>query len=91
MTRFEVVTNVGTLWLQEGEGGLPTPYNKDPVEVVLNGRHLNISPDGYRSGIAISEYLQPHQLNSLVLIPDTKHPYRRLKAWIELYPAKTTR
>jgi len=91
MTRFEVVNNVGTLWLQEGEGGMPTPFNKDPVEVVLNGRHLNVSPDGYRSGIAISEYLQPHQLNSLMLIPDTKHPYRRLKAWVELYPAKTTR
>jgi peptidoglycan hydrolase-like amidase len=85
ITRFGVSNPVGTLWLQEGENGIITPFNRDTVEIMINGKHLNISPDGYRSGIPIGEYLQAHQVNSLTLMPDAQHSTRRLKAWIELF------
>jgi SpoIID/LytB domain protein len=86
LTRFDAQRAKGTLWVQEGERGLVTQYNRDPVRIRLNGRELTVSPSGYLSGTDVDGYLRSGDLNTLVLYPDARHPERKLKAWVELYP-----
>lgn len=86
ITRFGVQRSQGVLWLQEGEAGAITAHNSDPVQLKINGRVLQVAPNGYRSGIPIDDALRVGQLNTLVLFPDAEHPERKVKAWIELYP-----
>jgi hypothetical protein len=86
VTRFDVSRPEGMLWVQEGDGGNPSPFNRDVVRLKLNGKELTVSPEGYRSGIRVDSFLKPGDLNALVLYPDAAHPERTLRAWIELYP-----
>lgn len=86
LTRFGVVRTHGMLWLQEGEAGSPSSYNNEPVQLAINGRRMQVAPSGYRSGIPVDDALRAGQVNTLTLFPDERHPGRRLKAWIELYP-----
>lgn len=89
MTRFGVHQPKGMLWLQEGESATSAlPLRQEEVVIELNGEKLKLAPSGFRSGIEVDRYLKPGQMNSLLLIPDSKNPQRKLKAWIELYPAK---
>jgi SpoIID/LytB domain protein len=86
LTRFGVTRAHGVLWLQEGAENAPSAYNQEPVRIAVNGRSLQVSPSGYRSGIPVDDALRAGQVNTLTLFPDERHPTRRLKAWIELYP-----
>ncbi len=88
MTRFGVHQPKGMLWVQEGETAVALPSRQDKVEIELNGKSLKLSPSGFRSGIEVGNYLKPGTLNTLMLLPDTKNPQRKLKVWIELYPAQ---
>lgn len=89
MTRFGVHQPKGMLWLQEGDSNTSVlPLRQEEVVIELNGEKLKLAPSGFRSGIEVDRYLKVGQMNSLLLIPDSKNPQRKLKAWIELYPAK---
>ncbi len=81
VTRFDVSRAKGMLWIQDGENG-----NGAPVKIKLNGKELKLASNGARSGTEVDTYLRPGELNTLVLFPDEKHPQRKLKAWIDLYP-----
>ncbi len=87
ITRFDAPVLDGMLWLQEGDSGVVTPYNTAPVHLRLNDQDLTLAPSGFRSGTPVKGYLHTGQINSLVLYPDIQHPERKLKAWIELFPA----
>lgn len=87
LTRFGVKDAHGTLWVQEGESGVPSAYNHDPIALVINGQRLQVAPSGYRSSVPVDGSLRAGQINTLVLFPDERHPGRRIKAWVELYPA----
>ncbi len=85
LTRFGVKQPHGTLWVQEGEFGVPSVYNRDPISIAINGQRLQVAPSGYRSSVVVDNSLHAGQINTLVLFPDEHHPARRLKAWVELY------
>lgn len=88
ITRFDVHQPKGTLWIQEGDSVTSLPREQGNVTIELNGEKLTLSPEGFRSGVAVDQYLRAGQLNSLLLFPDNKDTDRKIKAWIELYPAK---
>jgi SpoIID/LytB domain protein len=90
MTRFDVSHTQGMLWVQDGDSAADVPGKQTAIELKLNGKTLKVQPHGFRSGMDVGDYLKSGALNTLVLFPDTKLPGRKLKAWIELYPAKAT-
>lgn len=87
ITRFDVQKAQGMLWIQEGEKGQPSRYNREPVKIRLNGKEMTVSPQGYRSGVEVDKFLRAGDKNTMVLYPDPLYPDRKLKAWIDLYPA----
>ncbi len=89
MTRFDVHQPKGTLWIQEGDSAANLPTKQGTIEIELNGKNLKLSPSGFRSGIAVDGYLKAGTLNHLLLYPDREQPQRKIKAWIELYPAQS--
>lgn len=89
LTRFKVNQPHGTLWIQEGILVEFLEKHQEPVTIKLNGKLLKLAPVGFRSGVELQDQLKANEINTLVLFPDEKNPERRLKAWIELYPAKT--
>jgi SpoIID/LytB domain protein len=85
-TQFDVHRPFGTLWIQDGD---PVgPFSKEPVNIQLNDKTMTLAPNSYRTAADVRAYLKPGELNTLVLFPDSKHPERKLKAWIELYPSQ---
>jgi stage II sporulation protein D len=82
-TRFGVHRPQGRLWIEDSTGA-----SQEPVTVQLNDRLLSLTPTGPRTAADIHAFLKPGELNTLVLFPDLNNPTRRLKAWVELYPAQ---
>ncbi|MEM0951477.1 MAG: SpoIID/LytB domain-containing protein [Cyanobacteria bacterium P01_H01_bin.74] len=90
VSRFIVNQSSGKLWLFDSAAQNSDKLyqqNQQAVKVELNGAMLSLRPSGLYSGIDIGQYLKPGQQNTLVLFPDEANPSRRLKAWIDVYPA----
>jgi SpoIID/LytB domain protein len=88
MTQFGAIQPQATLWItQETQESSWFPFHKPaPVELQINGRPLSVALTNDRVSLSVDGYIRPGQLNTLVLLPDEKHPERKLKAWLELFP-----
>lgn len=91
MTQFGANQARGTLWLvQEAQESSWIPFHKAaPVSLEINGKPVRVNLDTAKTSLNVDSYINPGQLNSLLLLPDEKHPERKVKAWIELYQPQT--
>jgi len=63
------------------------PFHKAAsVEVQINGKPVHIPLTTSQTSVNVDSYIHPGEMNSLLLLPDAKHPERKLKVWLELYP-----
>jgi SpoIID/LytB domain protein len=88
MTHFGASQPRATLWVvEETPESSWMPFHKAaPVELQLNGKPIHFPLTTDRGRLAVDGFINSGELNTLVLLPDEKHPERKVKAWVELYP-----